>query len=399
MLKAISLFSGAGGCSLGFIQHGYDIIAAYDNNQFAINTYNLNFTGNRCFNVDLSNCDFSQIRTGLGLKRGQLDLIIGGPPCQGFTTAGNRSVDDVRNKLVGNYARALELFYPRWFVMENVEGILTTANGSYVVDFLNIMIKLGYSVSLEKIYAHEYGVPQRRKRVFIIGNREGKSFSFPKQLSHAFGTIYRNGAQTLRDAIADLENISLPEIDHKIKEETGIRYERIRALKVGQTMRDLPPDLQHTSFSRRANRRVCDGTPSEKRGGAPSGLKRLSYDEPALTITSSSISEFVHPTQNRMLTLRECARIQTFPDSFIFTGTDQQKAMQIGNAIPPLLANLLANQITICDQGKISSVPVGLLAYNVTKADAMSPLLQKTCLMLDELLANQYEQMRLSYVN
>ena len=398
-MKAISLFSGAGGCSLGFVQHGVDVIAAYDNNQSAINTYNLNFGSNRCFNVDLAKCDFDGIRMDLGLERGQLDLIIGGPPCQGFTTAGNRSAEDVRNKLVCNYALALEIFFPRWFVMENVEGILTTAGGSYVVDFLNNMIKMGYSVSLEKVYAHEYGIPQRRKRVFIVGNREGKSFSFPQQLSNAYGAIYRKGAHTLRDAIGDIENSDLPEIDHKQKKEVGIRLERICALKVGQTMKDLPQELQHTSFSRRANRRVRDGTPTEKRGGAPSGLKRLSYDEPALTITSSSISEFVHPMLNRMLTLRECARIQTFPDTFIFIGTDQQKAMQIGNAIPPLLAFHLAKQIMICDQGEESCVPVGLLAYNVTKADAMSPLLQRTCSMLEELLVNKYEQMRLSYVN
>ncbi|MCL1982416.1 MAG: DNA cytosine methyltransferase [Clostridiales bacterium] len=399
MLKAISLFSGAGGCSLGFAKCGVDIIAAYDNNQSAIDTYNLNFGGNKCFNVDLAKCDFDEIRMDLGLERGQLDLIIGGPPCQGFTTAGNRSVEDVRNKLVGNYARALELIFPRWFVMENVEGILTTAGGSYLVEFLNNMIRLGYSVSLEKIYAHEYGVPQRRKRVFIVGNREGKSFSFPQRLSNAYGAIYRNGVHTLWDAIGDLENSDLPELDHTQKKEVGIRLERIRALKVGQTMKDLPQELQHTSFKRRANRRVCDGTPSEKRGGAPSGLKRLSYDEPALTITSSSISEFVHPTKDRMLTLRECARIQTFPDTFMFTGTDQQKAMQIGNAIPPLLAYYIAKQIAICDNGEKFYVPVGLLAYCVTKADAMSPLLQRTCSMLEDLLVKKCEQMRLTYAN
>jgi len=399
MMRAISLFSGAGGCSLGFAQIGIEIIAAYDNNQSAIDTYNHNFGTGKCFNMDLAYCDFDMIRTGLGLKRGELDLIIGGPPCQGFTTAGNRAVEDVRNKLVGNYARALGSFHPRWFVMENVEGILTTASGGYVVEFLNIMIGLGYSVSLEKIYAHEYGVPQRRKRVIIVGNREGKSFEFPEPLTSAYGAIYRNSTHTLRDAIGDLEGLSFPEIDHKPKMESGIRFERICALSVGQTMKDLPQTLQHTSYNRRANRRVCDGTPSEKRGGAPSGMKRLSYDEPSLTITSSAISEFVHPSLNRMLTLRECARIQTFPDTFFFCGTEYQKALQIGNAIPPVLARALAEQIMLCDLKETSNVTKGLQKYRVTKADAMSPQLQRTCSMLDELLINKYEQMRFSYVN
>ena len=396
-MKAISLFSGAGGCSLGFQQTGVDIIAAYDNTESAINTYNKNFGAGKCFNVDLANCDFDNIRQSLGVVRGDLDLIIGGPPCQGFTTAGSRSSEDVRNRLVHNYAHALNIFSPRWFVMENVEGILTTARGSYVVDFLNLMISLGYSISMEKVYAHEYNVPQRRKRVFIIGNREGKPFSFPQPLSKAYGAIYRNGTCTLRNAISDLEDLTISEIDHNPKKESGIRLQRICALKVGQTMKDLPIQLQHKSFSRRANRRVCDGTPTEKRGGAPSGMKRLSYDEPALTITSASISEFIHPTKNRMLTIRECARIQTFPDNFTFCGTEHQKSMQIGNAIPPLLANAISNQVLICDQVDDQILPAGLVQYGVTKANAMSPLLKNTCSMLDDLLVNSYEQMRLSY--
>ena len=294
-MKAISLFSGAGGCSLGFQQNGIEIIAAYDNDQHAIDTYNRNFDSSGCFNVDLAQCDFNKIRNGLKINQGELDLIIGGPPCQGFTTAGGRSQADNRNKLVINYAQALEIFSPRWFVMENVEGILTTAEGRYVIEFLNRMIALGYSISMEKIYAHEYNVPQRRKRVFIVGSAEGKVFTFPQTLTKAYGSIYRKASITLRDAIGDLEDSNFPEIDHNPHWEKGLRLDRISTLKVGQTMKDLPKELQHESFTRRANRRVCDGTPTEKRGGAPSGIKRLSYDEPSLTITSSSISEFVHP--------------------------------------------------------------------------------------------------------
>jgi DNA (cytosine-5)-methyltransferase 1 len=231
-MRAISLFAGAGGCSLGFMQSGFEIISAYDNDPNAINTYNKNFGEGKCQNVDLANCNFTQIRDRLGLKRGELDLIIGGPPCQGFTTAGSKSKDDIRNKLVHNYSQALEIFAPRWFVMENVEGILTTAKGNYIIDFLNKIIELGYSVSMEKIYAHEYGVPQRRKRVFIIGNLEGINYSFPQPLIKAHGAIYRNGIRSLRDAIVDLENLILTEIDHRPKQETGIRLERIINLMV-----------------------------------------------------------------------------------------------------------------------------------------------------------------------
>ncbi len=393
--KAISLFAGAGGCSLGFKKAGVDMIAAFENAEPAIATYNTNFGANLCHNVDLETCDFIQLRNKLGLRHGELDLMIGGPPCQGFTTAGNRFWDDPRNKLVQNYAQALEVFYPRWFMMENVEGILTTAAGTYIVECIKKMINLGYTVYLKKVYMQEYAIPQRRKRVIIVGNREGKKFDFPEPVERAYGAIYKNSSFTLQEAIGDLESCDISEIDHVRKEETGIRLERITALKVGQTMKDLPERLQHDSFKRRASRRVCDGTPSEKRGGAPSGLKRLSYSEPCLTITSAAPSEFVHPTQNRTLTIRECARVQTFPDSFKFCGTDAQKILQIGNAIPPVFAELMARQIILCDKNTPNEASPSLAKFDVTKATAKSPALQKTCSMLNALQIHEYEQLRM----
>lgn len=393
--RAISLFAGAGGCSLGFKKAGVDIIAAFENADAAIATYNMNFGSNICQNVDLESCNFLQLRNQLGLRCGELDLIIGGPPCQGFTTAGNRFWDDPRNKLVQNYAQALEVFYPRWFMMENVEGILTTASGTYVVECIKKMISLGYTVSLKKIYMQEYAVPQRRKRVIIVGNREGKKFEFPDPVGRSSGAIYKDSPFTLWDAIGDLESCDIPEIDHVRKVESGIQLERISTLKIGQTMKDLPEHLQHDSFKRRALRRVCDGTPSEKRGGAPSGLKRLSYNEPCLTITSAAPSEFVHPTQNRTLTIRECARVQTFPDSFLFCGTDAQKILQIGNAIPPVFAEQMAKQIIMCDKNTPNEFCPSLAKFDVTKATAKSPALQKTCDMLNSLQIHEYEQLRM----
>ena len=390
--KAISLFAGAGGCSLGFKTAGVSIIAAYENNQAAIDTYNRNFDEGVCHNVDLSKCDFTQIRSELGLKRGELDIVIGGPPCQGFTTAGSRFWDDPRNSLVRNYAQALESLYPRWFMMENVEGILTTANGIYIVECVKKMIELGYSVYLKKVYMQEYGIPQRRKRVIIIGNREGKRFEFPAVKETAVGAIYKKTSVTLRDAIEDLEGKEIPQIDHIPRKESDIQLKRISALAVGQSMKDLPDDLQNDSFKRRSHRRVCDGTPLEKRGGPPSGMKRLSYDEPCLTITSAATSEFIHPVLDRMLTMRECARVQTFPDSFTFVGNDAQKILQIGNAIPPCFARQIAEQIIICDDNKSEEKSASLVICDVTKSTAKSPALSRTCSMLETLMPHEYIQ-------
>lgn len=384
--RGISLFSGAGGCSLGFKKAGIEIISAYENNQAAIETYNKNFGLGICHDVDLSNCDFADIRKRLGIKRGEIDVIIGGPPCQGFTTAGNRFWDDPRNKLLKNYAYALEEFSPRWFMMENVEGLLTTAKGMYVVECVKKMIELGYSIYLKKVYMQEYGIPQRRKRVIIVGNKCGKKFKYPSPIEKADGKMYKNTSSTLRGAIKDLEEKEIPDIDHAIKTEKGIQLKRISLLKSGQSMKDLPEELQNESFKRRAHRRVCDGTPLEKRGGPPSGMKRLSYDEPCLTITGAALSEFVHPVKDRMLTLRECARIQTFTDDFKFMGSDSQKMQQIANAIPPLFAEKVATQIIESDKNKSGEISTGLIYLDVTKAKAKSPALIKTCKMLEQLM-------------
>ena len=248
MHTAISLFAGAGGCSLGFKESGFEILSAYDFNPSAVNTYNRNFGQGTCKLIDLSLCDFADIRTQVGLKPGELDLIMGGPPCQGFSSAGPRFWNDPRNQLIRNYAYALEEFQPKWFFMENVEGLLTSAQGQYVFEAVKRFGELGYSVVLQKVYSQEYGIPQRRKRVFIIGNNLGINFFPPTQLYPVTGPIFRNSPVTLRSAIEDLENVTRPDINHVPKYETGINVERYRHLKPGQSMKDLPEYLQHESY-------------------------------------------------------------------------------------------------------------------------------------------------------
>lgn len=375
-MKAVSLFSGAGGMDLGFSKAGFAILAAFDNQPTMVETYNKNLGG--ATQLDLATCDFPALAEELRRSFDEPDIIIGGPPCQGFTSAGSRFWDDPRNKLVQNYADALKQFNPRWFVMENVEGILTTAKGEYIFEAVKRMGELGYSVYIRKIYMQEYGIPQRRKRVIIVGNREGKRYSFPEPTTPAYGQIYRTSTVTLRDAICDLQGKTDETIDHVPKEESGIKLERIKALAQGQSMKDLPESLQHESFKRRSHRRVMDGTPSERRGGAPSGLKRLIYDEPCLTITSAAPSEFVHPECDRMLTIRECARVQTFPDNFSFCGKRSERVLQIGNAVPPAFAKLLAQSIVEADRNPSAEVESGLVEYELTKAGAKSPALART---------------------
>src|SRR5690606_27673225 len=182
--------------------------------------------------------------------------------------------------------------------------------------------------------------------------------------------------------------------DHVSPKLDDLQLSRISILGEGQTMKDLPDDLQHPSFKKRANRRVMDGTPSEKRGGAPSGLKRLRSGEPCLTITGAAIREFVHPHENRYLTIRECARIQSFPDDFKFYGSTSQKIQQIGNAIPPFLAEIFANHIQEigfnCDGNDKSG---RLLGFKLSKSDGLSPALCQTQEMLSSLCRNNFKQL------
>jgi len=423
MPKAISLFAGAGGCSFGFKQAGYDIVFATDFNRAAMDTYALNFKGANIACADICEFDFEQLLRSLDLKPGELDVLIGGPPCQGFSTAGPRFWDDPRNHLLKQYVRAIEVIRPKWLMMENVEGLLTTKDGEYVFEVVKAFVNLGYRVRLEKVYAHEYGVPQRRKRVIIVGNRLGKDFVFPTPTEASHGRIFRKGGVTLAQALHGLprptaENQPVPYdsdmrghwasflvsesgvvTDHFSPPVDELQRERISALGPGQTMKDLPAHLQHPSFQKRANRRVMDGTPSEKRGGSPSGLKRLHADEPCLTITGAATREFIHPAEDRTLTIREAARVQTFPDGFVFVGSLADRIQQIGNAIPPVLAQVFAE--CIASYGFRSTAQEGegkFLGFRLTRSQGLSPALERTSRLLYSLLATaKQEQLVFEY--
>ncbi len=417
---AISLFAGAGGCSLGFRQAGYHIRFAADIDADAVESYHHNFPTTPCEAIDIRELNAELVLQRAGLGRGELDILLGGPPCQGFSSAGAKSSDDPRNFLLHQYVRLLDGIRPKWFVMENVEGLLTNAGGLHIRDAVELFLRAGYAINVEKIYAQGYGVPQRRKRVLIVGNRLGHDFLFPEPVTRFSGSIFRKGEVTFMTATCDLPPVTTDAnravdycesprnelqsylrgegknvTDHSASALSGIQLERVRKLKPGQTMKDLPEDLQHESFRRRAFRRVMDGTPMEKRGGAPSGLKRLFADEPSLTITSAATREFVHPTADRLLTLRECARLQTFPDCFVFAGSAASRIQQIGNAIPPLLARAMAEHIQ-SNYGFQTSYLCSVrptLRFSLTRSEGMSPALARTQFLLTELTDSRTDQL------
>jgi len=375
-LVVADLFCGAGGLSHGFQRAGFQVSFAADCNPAALETYRANFS-HKASSVDLAR----------PIEIPRADVVVGGPPCQGFSSAGARRADDHRNSLVSSFAEIIVKTMPSAFVFENVEGFLTGEGGARVIDLLSPLLKAGYRIHLRKVNAANYGVPQHRKRVIGIGGL-GWDPSFPQPTHTAFGapgallaSRHLPLTPSVRQALSGLDRPSieppgLPQ-GHFFKPLSGIDLERAESLGPGMTMRDLPDDLHHESYKRRANRRVMDGTPTERRGGAPAGVRRLHPDEPSKAITGGARSEFLHPIEDRNLTIRECARLQTFPDDFTFCGSTSEQIQLIGNAVPPLLANQIAKSLArdLAQEQRFHDAGA-LLSFVPTLSDGYSPILR-----------------------
>jgi DNA (cytosine-5)-methyltransferase 1 len=386
----IDFFCGVGGMTLGFSRAGFDVAAAFDNWDCAVQTYGWNF-GDHVQQTSITE----------ELELPDATVIIGGPPCQGFSSAGARRADDHRNTLVAVFARLIAQRKPRAFVFENVEGFLTGGSGRFIFDLLDPLIEAGYRIHLRKVNAANYGVPQHRKRVLGIGGL-GWDPTFPSPTHSAHGAPGALLAGTrlpltpsLREALAGLlpARIGTNGDDHNCTALGGMDLDRARRLKPGQRMRDLPEELWHESYKRRAYRRVMDGIPVEKRGGAPAGLRRLRADEPSKAITGAAINEFIHPFEDRPLTIRECARIQTFPDDFVFIGSRRDRAQQIGNAVPPRFAEAIARSLlhdlrTATDRMR----PGALLSFTPTLSTGMSPILDAVTRKVERTYGGKIEQ-------
>ena len=375
----VDLFCGAGGMSYGFKKAGFNVIRAVDIDDAAVNTYRSNI------GCHVNKTDLSSPAAELPYAT----VITGGPPCQGFSSAGLRRSGDVRNSLVSCFATLVSSLRPSAFVFENVEGFLTAEDGARVVELLRPLLKSGYRIHMRKVNAANYGAPQHRKRVIAIGGL-GWDPTFPEPTHTAFGapgallaSRHLPPTPTLGEAIGDLppaatESPGSPH-GHFYRPLEDKDLERAHALKPGMTMRDLPEALHHESYRRRALRRVMDGTPTERRGGAPAGLRRLRAEEPSKAITGGARSEFLHPLEDRPLTIRECARLQTFPDDFRFLGTASEQTQLIGNAVPPILAYAIATSLLEDLSRQVDVKEEGaLLSFIPTLSDGYSPALRRT---------------------
>ena len=355
-LTCVDLFCGCGGLSLGFQSAGFNIIAGIDSWKDALVTHEKNMPQAITINEDLFAFSPQDCEHKYGISK--VDVIVGGPPCQGFSIAGKRILNDERNKLYKSFVEFVKYYKPRAFVMENVPNLLSLAGGIVRDEILKDFNDIGYKVSFKVLTASDYGVPQNRRRVFFVGlnKDEKKDYVFPCPSYGVDGTPY----VTCSDAISDLDFIGdldlLPEkAAYKIPAQS--EYQR----KVRRNSRFLLNHVAtiHTEQTRKIIGLVPDGgnykdLPIELRDTRKVHIAwtRMRSDKPCFTIDCGHNHHF-HYSANRVPTVREAARIQSFPDTFEFIGIKTSQLKQVGNAVPPMMAIAVATSLINILQGAI----------------------------------------------
>ena len=343
--SVIDLFSGVGGLSLGFRMAGYDVLLANEIDASIAEAYTKNHPETKMINADITSLDTSSV---FGEYVNKIDVVIGGPPCQGFSQKGQRkTINDPRNFLFRYFFEVVKYVRPRFFVIENVPNILTAENGFFKQEIADIFHNIGYNISCAVLNAADYGVPQNRHRAFIVGNRIGVKFVFP---------VPKNHKVTIWEAISDLNYLNsgegMAEEPYRIEPESEyqqlMRRNSLRLYNHQATNHSalalkklelIPPEGDKSSLPKNMlTKSIYSGTWCRMRTDGQSVTITTRFDTP-------SSGQFTHPFLNRSITVREAARIQSFPDDFVFYGNKGSQMKQVGNAVPPLLANAVAERI------------------------------------------------------
>lgn len=324
----VDLFSGAGGFTIGFAQADFKVLLStdFDNDCAAVHTKNMP-------DIPFVKSDIYNLTDDI-LKdyvTEDVDILIGGPPCQGFSTIGARASSneairnriDPRNTLFKEYIRILNFLQPKFFLMENVKGILTKDKGKILEEIKDSFTKTGYEFNYVILNAADFGVPQIRERVFFYGNRVGINMNPPQG---TYGTKEKPHNIVL-DAIGDLAEPNVQALNHVPLKHGEINIRRYALIPEGGRMPEdkLPPELYRKNFG--------------------NTFKRLDRNKPSLTMVPGHNAFPIHPWLHRSLTVREAARLQTFPDDYEFCGARQKQCMQVGNAVPIILSKAWAEHI------------------------------------------------------
>ena len=328
--KFIDLFSGAGGLLRGFMNAGFIPVFSVEFWKPAVKTHKHNYPQVEVWSRDIRTIEDQELKKYIG----KIDVIVGGPPCQGFSTIGKRLIKDPRNELVFEFVRFVDVVRPKVFIMENVRGLLSANNGAVRDAIVEEFREKGYTVVSKVICAADYGVPQMRYRVIFIGIRNDCSIepSFPD------ATHSSENYETVGSCIMDLVGRENVFPNHIPMNHNDVVRKRISCIKEGEGIPDegLPQDVACGSRSDYKNNNVKNFSHV---------YRRLSRSKPATTMVPGHNAFPLHPTEDRSLTVREAARIQTFPDDVIFMGTRQEQCIQVGNAVPVRLAEELAKHV------------------------------------------------------
>lgn len=338
--NAIDLFCGCGGLSYGFEKAGFNILLGIDNDAKALETFELNHDNAKSICGDITEIHYEEhIKPLIGNKT--IDIIIGGPPCQGMSLSGPRKFDDPRNKLYLSYIRLVDEIRPKMFVIENVPGLVGLFGGQIKDSIIEKFEKMGYSIQYKILCASDYGVPQSRRRVVFVGSRIG-DYEYPK---------VQEQQVTCEMALSDLPPLvdELGEEEMKYASKPKNDYQRLMRERSKNVRNHVA--ASHSDKVKKIISLVPDGgnykdLPEEyiHSRNFHVAWTRFASDKPAPTIDTGHRHHF-HYKYNRVPTVRECARLQSFPDDFIFLGNKTQQFRQVGNAVPPIMAQRIADQV------------------------------------------------------
>lgn len=379
LMKVLDLFCGTGGFSHGFelTELGFETVFGIDVLPIATQTFNANRPNSLSVCSDIRKIRRSELSDKLKLKRGMVDVIVGGPPCQGFSSIRpfrSSNDDDPRNSLFEEYASFVNYFRPPVFVLENVVGLATHKDGSTVALMEECFKSLGYDTQWRILNAANYGVPQKRERLIMIGVERGGRIEFPDTTHNFSGATISvkdkrrvhaptydlfnmkeerlKPAVSVMDAISDLPPIQSGEEAKRYTESPRNEYQKLMRRDVKDEL-SLHLATAHSKKMLEIIKHSGKNINCIPKGMVTSGFSscysRLDADEPAVTITVNFVhpasNRCIHPVQNRALTPREGARLQSFDDAYVFCGNRSQITKQIGNAVPPLLGKAIAGSI------------------------------------------------------
>lgn len=341
-MNVIDLFCGCGGLSYGFEKAGYNILLGIDNDKMALKTFEYNHHNSKSICGDITQIGYKEIKKVIGNKK--IDVIIGGPPCQGMSLSGPRQFDDPRNKLYLSYIRLVNEIRPKAFVIENVPGLISLFGGQIKENIITKFSQMGYDIKYKIVCSADYGVPQMRKRVIFVGVKGKNDFIYPKENKN-----YVTCEMALSDLPSLVDTIGEEHMDYVKQPQNN--YQKLMRFNSFEVLNHIAAN--HSEKVKHIISLVPDGgnyknLPEEYRLSRNFHVAwtRFNSQKPAPTIDTGHRHHF-HYKYNRVPTVRECARLQSFPDDFVFWGNKTQQFRQVGNAVPPLMAQAIAEQLKL----------------------------------------------------